>query len=286
MGLARFPILLSIVISFGVVACAPGGEQESDPILKSYRLIDTQRTDEAIELLEVELSRDPKRDELRIALASAYAHKAGMKIQKFVGIVTQSERLEKLIKSMDERKPPAEKTTAVDEASLRMANVLKRFSVVAEIYAGVPSIESQNVIYLQHAIHLLSEDKSIPAKNVVYRLILQILLFKHFLNEKWISEPEVINGKKIKQCSLSAATVNDNIVNLGRLLINIVHDVGYVDPNQAAKMKSLAARIGDEIASASLVLTGVSLLDEAAKISLAETAKAQGFGKMVECDSL
>ena len=63
-------VSLGIIFNFVLVSCAnEDGSSSHDPVLAAYQLIDEQRTDEAIALLEGELKKEPEKYELKVALA-------------------------------------------------------------------------------------------------------------------------------------------------------------------------------------------------------------------------
>lgn len=101
----RFFIIM--LVAMGIISgCKKKSEGPSQGIvLKAYRLIDENRDDEAIDLLESELKRDPKNSEIKFILASAYAHKAGFKIQKLVPTINQTYNLKKLSRKKIKEKP-------------------------------------------------------------------------------------------------------------------------------------------------------------------------------------
>jgi hypothetical protein len=86
--LIKILMLVCIASCFGCGKKTNKNEQD-EVVLKSYRLIDSDRADEAIELLENHLSKDSTNNTYKSVLASAYAHKGGVKIQKFIPIVNQ-----------------------------------------------------------------------------------------------------------------------------------------------------------------------------------------------------
>jgi hypothetical protein len=86
-------LLAATLAAAAVLSCARRPAREHDPVLQAYRLIDEQRTDEAIELLEGKLAEDPDNADYKVVLASAYAHKGGIKIQKLVPLINQAGKL-------------------------------------------------------------------------------------------------------------------------------------------------------------------------------------------------
>ena len=78
-------LVFSLLLTLG--ACSPQKDSAAvnDPLESSYRLMDQGKTNEALEKLEDLLKRD-SRPEIREALASAYAERAGIRISQFLDV--------------------------------------------------------------------------------------------------------------------------------------------------------------------------------------------------------
>ncbi len=84
-----FVCALSIFLNTG---CGRHHTAESTKV-RAYRLIDAQRTDEAIALIEMALDKDPGNYEYKVVLASAYAHKAGFRIQRLISVMDHAKEM-------------------------------------------------------------------------------------------------------------------------------------------------------------------------------------------------
>lgn len=280
--MVKFSFLLILSLSFVLLdaGCGPRGHaQKNDTVLNAYRLIDDQRTDEAIAVLETALVNDRNNYEFKVVLASAYAHKAGIRIQKLVPAVVQINKVNKLDRSPQDRK----KLSVENAMALDIALLLNRFSAVFEAYASIPSVAEDQIIYLRHAIDLLNgTGAQIKPEDVVYRVALEIVLFKSALTQAVVGpSAEQTNGQGV--CLVNLTPLNASIVRLGKLLIDIYNDIGFINPRQAVGMKGQAEEVANAVSNMTIATTSVTVLDEAASMFLKRAAEESGFGKIVQC---
>lgn len=270
-----------LVISSG---CGNKNSHKDNPTLTAYRLIDDQRTDEAIELLETELAKNPDHVEYKVILASAYAHKSGIKVQKLVPIITQADKLEKLGRKIDDQKKRNDLNGKVQDAAYKASSLLSKFAIILETYDSVPTVSEEQAVYLRYAIYLLNDigDKISP-EDVIYRIVLETILLKHMLNENLIGNAAHLQGTNDGDCRVDLGKANDIIISTGKLLIDISNDIGFTQPKLAQKMKLLGENIGKTISDLTLITTSATALDQASDLFLAQSAIKIGFGKIVIC---
>lgn len=271
-------------IVLGILGCADKKQnQRDDTVLNAYRLIDENRNDEAIQLLETSLQDDPSNYDYKAVLSSAYAHKAGIRIQNLIPAVQKSSQLKKI---NENSKLGASDTLGgkIDSGALVIAGMLGKFSGVLETYASVPTVDKTQSTYLIHAIYLLNSlGTGIKPEDVIYRAVLEIVLFKYYLAEGFIGEFVEPKVKDEVSCRLDLGNVNDSIIKIGKLLIDIFNDIGFANPKQAEDMKRLSTETSDSISSLTIATTTVTVIDEAANIFLKQTAIQNGFGKIIKC---
>ena len=286
----KFKKILKITISIFVFSSFLFGcgnkkdNSRNDTVLEAYRLIDEQRTDEAIELLETSLSQEPSNTDYKAVLASAYAHKAGIKIQKLVPVLSQSDKLKKLNDKLSEVSKTESASVRVNAGALNIAVILAKFSGFFEAYASVPLVNKDQATYLVHAIYLLNDiGNKIKPEDVLYRAVLEIVLLKHYIAEGFIGEFIEPQTKGEQTCKLDLGNVNDTIIKMGKLLIDIYNDIGFANPKQAVDMKEMAEQTSDSVTNLTIATTAVTVLDEAANIFLRQAAIQNGFGKIIKC---
>lgn len=272
-------------------ACAPKkSNQHEDFVLQSYRLIDEQRTSEAIALLERELINDPGNYSYKIVLASAYAHKAGFKIQKLVPTIMQIDKLNK----STEKKENVQKETSqkskdngANNTTLQIAALFSKISGALEAYSSIPVINRDESTYLVHAIRILNDlAGELKPEDAVYKAILEVVLFKHILAEDLLGEFAPPSTKGEANCRVDLETVNGTVINLGKLLIDIYTDLGFSNPSQAQKMTSIANETAEAVSDITLGITTMSIIDEASNVLLKQSAIQNGFGKIVKCGNM
>lgn len=280
-------IVLSVLMIASVVFTGCNGKKNSqeDPVLKAYRLIDEQRTDEAIELLETQLAKDPENSEFKVVLASAYAHKGGIKIQKLVSAINQSEKVKELNLKLAEVNGQDNLSRKVNVFALNAASILTKFAGFFEAYASVPVISAEQATYLRHSIYLLNEmGNKIKAEDALYRAVLGVVLFKHVLSENLVGEFFESKSADDAKCQIDLGNINDTLVSLGKLLIDISNDIGFANPNQADDMKRFSNEVSESVSNLTLATTSVMVLDEVSNTYLRQAAVQNGFGKIVRCD--
>lgn len=265
-------------------ACAKNDTQnkKEDVVLKSYRLIDEQRTDEAIELLESELASDPDNYEYKITLASAYAHKGGMKVQKFVPAVSKADKMKDLKLSLEDVDDKASVSNQVNTTAINVARLLTQFAQFFEVYAVIPVINSDQATYIKHAIYLLNEtDDRLKPEDALYRAILGIIMFKHILAEGLIGE--FVKPEGSETCRFDLGNVNDTFVELGKTLIGVLNDIGYANDDQAKDLKTTSDEVADTVSNLTLATTSLMVIDEASSMFLQQAVIQHGFGKLIKC---
>lgn len=269
---------LFLVVSLG--ACG----SKNEPVLNAYRLIDEHRTDEAIELLENALQENPDNAEYKAVLASAYAHKSGVRIQNLVPAINQTDKLKNISDKLPVVSNEKSASENVNTSARNVVVLLSRFAYVFDAYSSIPVIEKTQANYLRHAIFLLNDiGSTIKPEDALYRAVLELVLFKHILAENIIGEFKDSENKNQNSCRIDLGNVNDTIVQLGKLVIDIYNDIGITQPRQAEAMKKSAAQVADLVSNFTIFTTTVTAIDEAANILLKQTALQNGFGKIIKC---
>ncbi len=264
---------------------AKNTDHNVDPRLEAYRLIDEQRTDEAIELLETELQNDENNNELKVALASAYAHKGGIKIQKLVPIVSSIDKINKDRSAPIDTQKQKNLTEKTHASLINASLLLSQFSRFVEVYVAIPVADRNQADYIRHAILLFNEieSKNLKQEDVLYRLILEIVLLKHILVENFIGEFVPPKSADKKKCRLDLAMINHSIVGMGKLLIDIFNDAGFIRPQTANDMKKLASQTSDAVNDLTIFFTSATVVDDITEAFLSESLIQHGFGKIIKC---
>jgi hypothetical protein len=272
--------LLSMTIS-----CAKSRQQtQDDPVLEAYRLIDEQRTDEAIELLETSIANDPSNTTYKPVLASAYAHKAGIRIQTLIPFLVESEKLKKMDSKPSESSKLPTAGEQLNASVLSISQLLRSFSTASEVYASIPLISKKNLVHLNQAIFLLNDaGAKIKPEDALYRAVLEVVLFKYILAEDLVGEFAAPKEKNSQSCRIDIGNLNNSVIKLGRLLIDIYSDLGIANPKNAGDVKQMSAKTADAISNVTIATTTVTILDEASNLFLKQSIIQNGFGKIIKC---
>ncbi len=289
-------IFLCTVGITGLIACGPkSNPQETNTVLTAYRLIDEQRTDEAISLLESELSVNPKNDEYKTILASAYAHKAGIKIQKLAPMVNQSEKIKGLNRRISVSSSEESTNERVSKLAANMGGLFTSLAGFFEVYASIPLVNTEQVSYLNQSIAILESLEQPKQENALYRGILRIVLLKYRLADGFIGEfiPPAIEAKDLgsdsdtnsnkQSCRIDFVEVATNAANVAKILIDVCNDIALANPQHANQMRQASQQLTDVLSNIMTSTSTVTALDEVASLFLKETAIQNGLGKIIKC---
>lgn len=238
------------------VSCAANkSDQRNNSVLEAYRLIDENRTDEGIQLLEDSLKADPLNSELKMVLASAYAHKAGIKIQKLVPAIIHADKIKKISEAKKPYSEQADTNAKINLAAFNIAKTLSQFAVFFEAYATIPLINKEQSVYIKHAIQLINE-----------------------MTGDMKSE-DLIN----KNCQIDVSQINQTLISLGKLTIDIFNDLAIANPKQASQMKNSAAQAVDAVMALNIATTSISIIDEISQLFIKDIAVQNNFGRIFRC---
>lgn len=273
-------LMLSVVFS----GCGQKAKTQKDPVVESYRLIDENRTDEAIELLESELKANPTKDQklkMKLALASAFAHKAGVRVNKLVNMVKKLEPVSKIELKRDPLEPSASANEKIDQQILGITQMIKAFSGVLDFYAAIPNLQqSSDVSFVKNAVSILEDIEDIKPEDALYRAILRIIVFKHSIADLiGQSSPLQMNDCKPDLLDLSA-----RLSNAGYIFIELLSDLAIASPKQADALNSKASEIGSFVSDFSIFAATTTALDEVST-ALAKNSIFEMMGLKWQCST-
>lgn len=288
--LQKITISWLFIFFWGIFILGCGNKEDhgsQDPVIKAYQLIDEHRTDEAITLLENELSDNPDNYQYKVVLASAYAQKAGIKIQKLIPLVKQFDGFKKANAASTSKNKKKSYSEQVNESVINTSIMLNTFANTLATYAAIPLLTAEQAVYLRYTIYLLNsvDNKDLNPEDVTYRAILEVILLKHNISEKLVGEFMEPAVKDEVHCRIDIGTLNDSIIEAGKLLIDIYNDIGFSNPKQAKKMQQLSQDTSEVISNISLATTALTVLDEVSMSFLKQSLIGYGFGKTIKCGS-
>jgi hypothetical protein len=284
--------LLIIAVMVFLPGCKKNQHHTEEVTVKAYRLIDEQRTSEAIDLLEDVLKRNFKNNDVKFVLASAYAHKAGIKIQKLVPTITQLYKFKNFNKKINKvnKKPNLNvqddtTTKSNSEVEISASVFLNKMAAVLDTFDAIPSVNNQQVEFLMHAIDLITSIGSqMTQEQALYKAILEVILFKYIIQESTMPpdnfEASIIDDKN---CSISIKKLNESLVPLGKLLIETFTDMGLANPSQSNSMNKMSQEIKLHIFEFETIASTVGTLEELSSSYLKRSVIDFGFGKIIKC---
>ncbi len=264
------------------IGCGSQKSTNEAPLTRAYRLIDAQRDDEAIEYLDKIIQNEPN-PEYQVALASAYAHKAGVRIQKFASLVGDAKKISELPHELQFTDNKDKETSfKVDDFAIALSSLLIKFSKVLTVYAAIPSVNAADSMYLEEAIKIMDSIEKPRPSDGIYRAILRVVQFKHFVAQEMVGP--IGNGHQTANgCVLDLKSINYSVVKLGRILVNILDDLTLATPSKAKDLTGQRAQIVDKTFSLTLVVTGTSVAGEASNAFIKHIVVEESFGKLLKC---
>lgn len=279
-------LLLGLCVFMG---CKKKPKQpKEDTVVKAYRLIDEQRTSEAIDLLEEELKKDSSihNNEIKFVLASAYAHNAGIKIQVLVPAVTQLYKFQNATKKKKLAQQYSASGKPVNKIAVTVSAMFNQISATLETYAAIPGVTEAQVDFLKHAIELINSiEAPVTQEQALYRAVLKIILFKYMMEESLLTAPASIDVAIVedKNCVINIKKLNESLVPLGKLLITIFNDMAIANPRHSESLTKTSTEINTQLAEMALASNTFSVMDEFSASLIKRSALELGLGKMIKC---
>lgn len=268
-------------------------DQGRDPVLDAYKLIDADRDDEAILLLEGELSRmsfQPdhagERNRLIVVLASAYAHKAGVKVQRFVKILNAGKLSVKFdLKAKVDGKMG--RVEAFDGFLGVFGGYLRSLANTTAIYTAVPTVSEEQEKPLEHALGLLDglDAENLRPSEALYRVVIRVVYLKRYLATRVFSDQTVGPEFEAATCSINFEKISLAVAESGRLMVKMLNDMAIAQPKKAKDFERQRIRVTQVVADLTRMTTSVSLVDELSSRVAKRTLAQAGLQKLLKCGS-
>lgn len=272
------------MVTFGVltlVSCNKGRPKNTDLVSRAYQMIDAQQPGQAILLLERGLQEDPENPEYKRVLSSAYAHRAGFKVQKLVPILKSAQEFQRLQGQTLENSPEKEKVKAL---ALDASSLVSKAGGLSEVFASIPAVQGPQVSDMIHAIEILSElGPELQPADAIFKVILEVILFKHYLVENLLGESPASSNKELENCQIQADLFIETFQTLSQLLIDIYSDLRIAHPSQTPQFERLTKETKESVKTALKTAQGISSLDKNSLLFLKFTLIKTGFGKVILC---
>ena len=238
---------LSSILLFS--ACAPKtASQEESTLLRSYRLIDDNKVDDAISLLtdaterlelENSLQNEEEIKDLKVTLASAYAKKAGITIKE----IAKAADLAKKTTSFNIKKELIEKNTLIkiSEQSQQMFNFFVTILRSTRVISIIPKIKAAKLDYLKQSIKILNSVPNLGPDDLVYSALIKIIYVRNFLDQSLLGKSITKLEKVNNQCVANFSIFRDHLLRATQTLSSAYGDVGKAMPKKKTEIvKGLA----------------------------------------------
>jgi hypothetical protein len=282
-------LVLLFVAVLGAGGCQPKHSNRSDsPLVTSYKLIDDKREDEAIFVLNQELAKNPGDTayaiSLKVAMASAYAHKAGFKVQKFAALLNVSKKgVEFSIKPAVHTSGTTTKEEAVDDMIHAIGTLISSFNVIMDYYTAIPTIKLEDERYLDYAIRILDDlgDKLSPGQSL-YRAVLKVVYLKNYLATHVLGDETQINLDP-RSCSIDFKKLDTSLSKTAKVSIAILDDISKAQPSKAESFAKLRKQLAASSTDLTVVVTSASLLDETSMEFTKSAIVQAGLRNLLQC---
>lgn len=243
-------LILSLGLFLFLTSCQKKDESISDQesqTQKAMQLLEKDQFEEAIVILKSEQAKVPT-DRVRTLLASAYAARAGIKVESYWGTVIGYESLISNSDMKDSGKLKEEISIMLpglpEEAKKALKNIEPDLITFQKIRRRIESIPSVNVLQrtdLLLALETLQEVASPGAR--LYRAILGIIVLKSSLDES----DRVIRGAVSAERSICAEQIQLGIRWLSfnyQILQGTLFDISQAFPSQKNEIENIKRNIG------------------------------------------
>jgi hypothetical protein len=283
--------LITAVIVFALSVSCNKREQsrEESSLVAAYKMIDAQRTDEAIQLLEAELATldpaSPYYSKVKVALGSAYAHKAGIKVQKFSKLlkVGKIDTKFKDARKTDTKKKPTRAESA-DLYLKSVARMITGISNVAGAYTAIPNIKPEDEKYLIYSLKILDSVKieQLTQGDALYRAVIRIIYLKHYMSSRVFEDATAVDIDS-KTCEVNFDKISNTLHKLAGTGILIFDDLAHSAPKKAKKYKESRDDLLQAASDLTIISTFASVIDDATLALSKQALVETGLRKLLKC---
>lgn len=223
---------------------------EEDLKWRVYRLIDDDREDEAILLLEDEIARRDLQDnsgkdhspvtmEYRTILASAYAKKAGLNFKVFIrsfSLIKQSQEMMQWNLKWSESSFKSEEKS--DEISLTLMRTLFQIQNLERALTAIPEVSKDKAYYLEKSFVILSGVPDLREANKVYFALLHLVKIKRIIYQE--IRPKI---SRLKYCEPFFTLLRDDLLLVLELSTKLLDLIMKVQTKEKSKIEELKNKI-------------------------------------------
>lgn len=292
-----FTILSTLTLTL-LAGCAKSSNQKVESTqLRAYRLIDDNRTDDAISLLSAEietkdnnsingLDESKEATDLRVTLASAYAKKSGISIHEIAHAFEMGKQISSFnaqsSQISSEKVEPNENDRKLKDIASLLASQLK----VIQTIAIIPKVQNEKLNYLAQAVRILNNTPNLGPADLIYSALLKIILVRTMLDSDEFKSilPKVV--KENHQCVAKLNDFRDHLTRASQILLSGYEDLGKAMPEKKEEVMNSSKTIVDLTASvASINAAGIVLYSLSNSSSFDSIYTALGIGShIVNCE--
>lgn len=250
-------------------------------VLQAYKLIDLDRTQEAVHLLEESIKSKSQDYELRTTLASAYAHMAGINIQRLYPMINKvmvASKRSEIIKT-----PPKilYKEFPLESNLIALAKLTNSVSFLSAVFVAMPQIHVSKRTLLYEALdHFAAVEKSLKRGDLIYRTALRLLIIRGELSDG-VKESLEINAQN--KCELKIEKFKSSIVSAQKLAAKSMLDMAAIDKKKAQSWLRRIESSTKFVERLTFVSDTAIILDEGLNIFVKQQLFGPMFGKLLEC---
>lgn len=269
-----------LLIGLALASCSKKEEPQESTMMRSYRLIDEGRSDEAIDLLEQAEDENPKDIAIKVTLASAYARKANVRVQTLAPVVFAVQKYDAL---QDANAKGTSSSSAAKGVGL-VLSAIERVSSIWAIYAAIPNMEKDQLPYLKHAVQILDAVAGeLTPKDHVYRGILKAVILKSVIENELMTSHD-LTDETFDACKPNFVALQSALNDIAKVLNDILDDMVIANPHQKAAMEKVRTEMVNGFAKAGEAITSISGGDGSLEAVVRERAVAAGFGRAFQCE--
>lgn len=283
-----FKIMASVFLfsffSFIICSCKPRSHHDQESVkLKAYRLIDAGHPLDAILYLENALESDPNNREYKFILASAYADRSGIKIQNLVPLVNEVVQMTKTENEDSNLKNEKNKIERIDLIAKLFSNILKKYSLAFHILATIPTVKTNEIIYLKHAIRLLEEllNEEKTQNIALYKAVLETIIFKYNLSSYMNDDDFSFLTKK---CQIDINKTFEFIDMFSESLTHIYQDLAIARPLQKDNYEKATEDMKEKTNIIKSFLISIETQDAITLENLKKIALQNQYGNLLLCE--
>ena len=280
-------LVLTILCALVLLSSCQRQEPKTETnIIRAYKLIDANRADEAIILLEDMSAKEPKNREILVALASANASFAGINVPSLYPAIDRAvlqETFKKLQQEVDALSAlqSAGFYKPLDGFTRHWTLMFKFLSSYIDTFRDLPFIPASKSKFLFEAISILQSISDKTRGQALFSAVLRVLYLKRELTENLI--PMVLTGNSDETCKLNFKSIGVIAEYLRVSGAEIASDLGAAYPAQSKDFQANAKNLEQLSTLIQTMTSSENMLTDAAAIMAVRIGIEESLGKVIQC---